>query len=258
MKATNPSRKNLEPKPNWRFVPPICASGQVQMALDCWLFKQHLQGLHPPTLRFYTWQPIAISLGYHQRQYPDSWNHLTWNGQPVDLVRRPTGGRAVLHQGDLTYAVVTSELSGNRMEAYQQICEFLIHGWRSLGVELLYGHAGRGYIGNPNCFGSATSADLVLADGSKLIGSAQYRRGNTVLQHGSMRLHQSADLFQTVFGERDTQMPQLPLSFQNETMYETLISALVAAAMDCFGAAFEVKPLSHQEWQMVCETYTHS
>ena len=147
------------------------------MAIDRWLVEQHKLGLHPPTLRFYTWSPVAISLGYHQSKFPPHWQQITWNGQLVDLVRRPTGGRAVLHQGDLTYAVVTSGLNGNRTQVYQQLCEFLIAGWQSLGIELQYGVAGRGYIHNPNCFGTATGADLVLPDGNKLIGSAQLKRG---------------------------------------------------------------------------------
>ncbi len=222
------------------------------MAIDSWLFEQHAQGLHPPTLRFYTWQPIAISLGYHQRQFPDCWNQLTWNQHPIELVRRPTGGRAVLHEGDLTYAVVMSGLPSNRMEAYRQICEFLIQGWRSLGVELCYGQAGRGYIRNPNCFGTATVADLILPDGAKLIGSAQLRRGDTVLQHGSIRLHQSPVLFETVFGLQEAPMPQLPLlTLAKETLHNTVIDTLVDAAMVCFQAEFQTQPLSEQEWQMV-------
>ncbi|MFM6223876.1 MAG: lipoyl protein ligase domain-containing protein, partial [Dolichospermum sp.] len=162
----------------WRMIPILAASGSVQMAIDRWLLVQHESGKSPPILRFYTWSPPAISLGYHQRQYPEFWQNLIWKGQKLDLVRRPTGGRAVLHQGDLTYSVVTSGLRGNTLEIYTKICEFLIQGWRSLGIELYYGQAGRGYIHNPNCFGTATGADLVLADGSKLIGSAQLRRGD--------------------------------------------------------------------------------
>src|SRR5690348_857544 len=143
----------------FRLIPLMEAPGRVQMAIDEWLLEQHRLGLHPPALRFYTWSPIAISLGYHQRRWPDFWQNLTWQGTKIDLVRRPTGGRAVLHQGDLTYAVVTSGLTGDRLKVYQKLCEFLIQGWRSLGVNLHYGSAGRGYIHNPNCFGTATGAD---------------------------------------------------------------------------------------------------
>ncbi|MDX2232715.1 MAG: biotin/lipoate A/B protein ligase family protein [Leptolyngbyaceae cyanobacterium bins.349] len=233
----------------WRLIPPLRASGAFHMALDAWLFDQHTQGQHPPTLRFYTWQPIALSLGYHQRQFPDSWKTLTWNHQPIELVRRPTGGRAVLHQGDLTYAVITSGLPTNRQQAYQQICEFLLQGWRSLGVDVFYGTAGRGYIHNPNCFGTATAADLVTADGAKFIGSAQLRRGNAVLQHGSMRLHQSASLFQTVF-HTEAHLPQLPVATLETN---TIIQALVSAATACFGADVQEQPLSAEEWHTVAD-----
>lgn len=220
------------------------------MALDAWLFEQHLHGQQPPTLRFYTWEPAAISLGYHQRQWPDHWQNLTWQGQAIDLVRRPTGGRAVLHQGDLTYAVIMSGLPGKRMQAYQQICEFLIQGWRSLSVELHYGQAGRGYIRNPNCFGTATTADLVLADGRKLIGSAQLRRGSTVLQHGSIRLSPDPELFRQVFGG-EPEFPQLPILLTGEDLMTKAIAALLETAQFCFNADLQEQPLSEQEWQIV-------
>ena len=235
----------------WRLIPTLTASGDVQMAIDRWLLAQHESGKHPSTLRFYTWSPPAISLGYHQRQYPEFWQDLTWNGEKLDLVRRPTGGRAVLHQGDLTYAVVTSGLEGNRLDVYAKICEFLIQGWRSLGVDLYYGQAGRGYIHNPNCFGTATGADLVLADDSKLIGSAQLRRGEAVLQHGSMRLNPDADLFTKVFNQEFFNTGKLPPNINEEI----IINALIESACNCFGMEIEIKPLSPDEWEEIIRTY---
>lgn len=220
------------------------------MAIDLWLLEQHCQGLHPSALRFYTWTPPAISLGYHQRHWSESWRHLCWRGIPLQLVRRPTGGRAVLHQGDLTYAVVTSGLKGNRTKAYQTLCEFLVQGWRSLGLELRYGHAGRGYIHNPNCFGTATGADLVLSTGAKFIGSAQLRRGSAILQHGSMRLEQDADLFRQVFGT-ELDAIDLPAKLQQENLISTVVEALTAAARDYFGVHLITQPLSEAEWQAV-------
>ena len=83
----------------WRLIPLIEASGSIQMAIDEWLLEQHRLGTHPPTLRFYTWHPSAISLGYHQRQYPEFWENLTWQGTKLDLVRRPTGERGVFIKG---------------------------------------------------------------------------------------------------------------------------------------------------------------
>lgn len=249
MKRCKPSMGQADLQP-WRFIPLLEAPGPIQMAVDAWLLEQHQQGLLPPVLRFYTWNPVAISLGYHQRHWSEHWQRLTWQGQPVELVRRPTGGRAVLHCGDLTYAVITSGLMGSRTQVYQRICEFLVEGWRSLGVDLYYGKAGRGYIRNPNCFSTATSADLVTGDGSKLIGSAQLYRRQAVLQHGSMQLQPDADLFQQVFGIA-IPSDSLPLAETGKARIEMVVEALVRSAGQCFRAMFEVQPLSEAEWQVI-------
>jgi lipoate---protein ligase len=233
----------------WRLIPPLEAAGSVQMAIDAWLLEQHRQGALPPTLRFYTWSPAAISLGYHQRQIPDHWQHLQWQGQPLDLVRRATGGRAVLHQGDLTYALITSGWTGHRLQVYQSLCEFLIVGWRSLGIDLHFGQAGHGYIHNPNCFGTATGADLVMADGTKLIGSAQLYRDRAILQQGSMPLHMDADLFRQVFGSEPA-LPQFA-DCRHSVGRQSVIAALIQAAQVCFGIEFQESALSPAEWQAI-------
>lgn len=236
--------------PQWRLIPYLEAPGAVQMGLDAWLFEQHCAALQPPTLRFYGWNPITLSLGYHQSRYPASWHGLTWQGNPIDVVRRPTGGRAVLHQGDLTYAVITSGLPAHRLAAYQQICEFLIEGWRSLGVSLHYGQAGRGYIHNPNCFGTATGADLLLADGTKFIGSAQLRRGTAALQHGSMPLMMDSTLYQQVFGVEPISLSSLS-RVPFKTDWQAIAEALAASAQRCFDMELVSQPLSEPEWQTV-------
>jgi lipoate-protein ligase A len=241
------SIENFHSQRVWRLIPLLNAAGDVQMAIDRWLLEQHQCGKHPPTLRFYTWSPPAISLGYHQRQYPEFWQNLSWQGEKLNLVRRPTGGRAVLHQGDLTYAVITSKMSGSRLEIYAKICEFLIQGWRSLGVELRYGTDGRGYIHNPNCFGTATGADLILPDGTKLIGSAQLRRGEVILQHGSIRLQPNIELFTQVFGEEFATSVQLPANLD----VHQIMNALITAACDCFGMQIKIQPLSQSEWEAI-------
>lgn len=234
----------------WRLIPVIKGSGQLQMAIDHWLLEQHLQGKLPPILRFYLWEPAAISLGYHQKHWPEFWQQLTWQEQPLDIVRRPTGGRAVLHQGDLTYAIIASELPENRCVAYQYLCQFLITGWRSLGVELQYGCTGRGYIQNPNCFGTSTAADLILSDGTKLIGSAQLRRNKAILQHGSIRLTPDTELFHQVFGVHSptAHFPHLP---QGNELIQTVINTLVIAAHQEFGVKFFTQPLSETELDQI-------
>lgn len=242
---------------HWRLIPLLEEQGTVQMALDRWLLQQHRLGKHPPALRFYTWSPVAVSLGYHQRSWPDSWTKLTWQGAPVELVQRPSGGRAVLHQGDLTYMVVTSGVKGDRLQAYQRICQFLIQGFASLGIQLDYGTIRRVERTNPNCFGIATGADLVLPGGAKLIGSAQLRSGGAILQHGSIQLAPDRTLFSEVFGSdawaKIGGADRFPTSLPRDrhTLIQTIISALVPAAADCWGAQFHSQPLSPAEWQEI-------
>lgn len=227
------------------------------MAIDRYLLEQHRRNNHPPTLRFYTWLPAAISLGYHQQDYPNSWENLTWKEKAIDIVRRPTGGRAVLHQGDLTYAVVTSISPGKRLEVYKQICQFLITGWRSLGVELDYGSATKEYIQHQNCFATATGSDLISISGNKVIGSAQLRRGKTVLQHGSMILQTDPKLYQQVF---NTELEQNLLKIipskkdrstpdPDDVLTAKIVDSLTQAAIAIFKIDLVEQPLSTMEWQ---------
>jgi lipoate---protein ligase len=239
---------NYEPN-IWRYIPPLEASGKIQMAIDTWLLERHRQGEHPPTLRFYTWSPAAISCGYHQKNIPAFWQELSWQGKPIDIVRRPTGGQAVFHQGDLTYAIATSIAPGKRLEAYQKICEFLIQGWRLLGLELHYGKAGREYTTTPNCFATATIADLILVDGKKAIGSAQLRRGKAILQHGSICLSTDADLFEKIFKQQapSNLLTLIPKS-KNQSI-NAIVEALLQAARKCFQIELREQPFSDAEWQ---------
>jgi lipoate---protein ligase len=249
----------------WRYIPPIEASGQIQMAIDRYLLEQHRTEQHPPTIRFYTWLPAAISLGYHQKDYPLVWQDLTWQGQALNIVRRPTGGRAVLHQGDLTYAVIMSIPPGKRLEVYKQICEFLIAGWRSLGVDLDYGTATQEYIHHANCFATATGSDLVTATGNKVIGSAQLRRGKVVLQHGSMILNTDTDLYRQIF---DTTLREnLLTNIKQKSDYgkhgqklawdrDKIIHNLTQAAISTFKIDIVNQPLSTEEWQDIASDFS--
>ncbi len=237
----------------WRLVPQIETPGSVQMALDSWLLDQHCQADRSdrayPLLRFYRWLPSAISLGYHQREIPDRWHDLAI-AHSLDLVRRPSGGRAVLHKGDLTYAVITST-DGKRRETYEYICEFLIQGFADLGIQLEYGKAGRGYMHNPNCFATATSADLVISDRRKLVGSAQLYRHNSVLQHGSIAIQPDYKLLQQIFGDQTPVVGLAELLNPDvistdrgeENLVDRAIAALTQSAAKHFGAQFVDFPL---------------
>lgn len=220
------------------------------MAIDTWLFDQCYRGLLPPTLRFYTWEPAAISLGRNQRHWPIHWQSLTWHEGAIDLVRRPTGGRAVLHEGDLTYAIALSHPTRDRRQAYRELCQFLIDGWQTLGVNLQFGQSQQNYTQKANCFATATKADLVLDTGFKLIGSAQAWQGQTVLQHGSMRLNPNPKLIEQVFGNRSETAP-IPTTTLPGFSASEIMTQLIQAAQICFSVTFTHQPLSQQEWAAI-------
>ncbi len=237
----------------WRLIPFIEANGKLQMTIDQWILNQHQTGKILPTLRFYTWLSPTISLGYHQKNYPQFWHNLIYENNPINIVRRPSGGRAVLHQGDLTYLIVTSDFIGKRLEVYQQICQFLIDGWKSLGYDLFYGTQGRGYIHQPSCFNTATGADLILNNGYKLIGSAQFKKGNTILQHGSMRLFPDPDLLLKVFGENEKITSVFTDIIDQNQFREKIINTLIESAKKCFKIDLIIEPFCASEWTEILE-----
>lgn len=139
-----------------------------------------------PELRLYRWSPPALSLGRFQAE--SDVDHDACRARGVEVVRRPTGGRALLHGGDLTYAVAMRRPAGaaGHVDAlYRTLAAGLVAGLAELGVHAELGRD-RGPAG-PVCFAAAQGADLRVGD-RKLCGSAQVQRGAVVLQHGSVLL----------------------------------------------------------------------
>jgi len=163
------------------------------MAADEAIFDMVGGGKSPATLRLYAWQPACLSLGYAQPYSDVDEKGIEKNGWEV--VRRLTGGRAILHRDELTYAVITGpdepRTAGDIMQSYQQLSKALLQGLSKLGldvdVESDRKHANRGSEG-PICFEIPANQEIV-ANGKKLIGSAQARRKDGVLQHGTLPLY---------------------------------------------------------------------
>jgi lipoate-protein ligase A len=184
---------NTFPPAVWRLV--IDAeprSGAANMALDQAVAEAAAAGDAPPTLRFYRWSPPAVSLGRHQRVSDIDEAALAERG--YDLVRRSTGGRAILHTDELTYSVAAPEaeprVAGGVMESYLRLSNALVLGLQRAGlvsVEKAGGSVRAGPDVSAACF-EVPSAYEIVADGRKLLGSAQSRRAGYVLQHGSLPL----------------------------------------------------------------------
>ncbi len=169
----------------WRLIDDVDVfrSAAGQMAVDLRLLDEVSSG-EPPVLRLYTWSRPALSLGRFQTETDVDTDACGRFG--VEVVRRPTGGRALLHGGDLTYAVAFPRPpgpAGSVAALYERLAAALVSGLERLGVAASVGQ-GEGESG-PACFSAARGADL-RAGGRKLCGSAQLQRDDVVLQHGSV------------------------------------------------------------------------
>ncbi len=183
------------------------ADGATNMARDAALLDEHRPG-DPPVLRLYRWRPFAVSYGYHQSLEGFDADAIAAAG--YGLVRRPTGGRAILHADELTYAVVgtsPSELFGTTLhQTYTRINEALVLFLRDLGLPAdVSGGESRDDARGMVCFKSAGRHEINVR-GRKLVGSAQRRRGDVFLQHGSI-LAGSAHLDLPLFLRPDPRRP---------------------------------------------------
>lgn len=165
--------------------------GVTNMAIDEAILEAVGAGPQPSTLRLYRWSPPALSLGYSQPYADADIDGL--RGRGWGLVRRPTGGRAILHADELTYSICGTPdgpfFAGGVLESYRRLSHSLARALRSLGlpVRALPAPAEGGLRENPVCFEVPSAFELEV-DGRKVCGSAQLRRRMAVLQHGSIPL----------------------------------------------------------------------
>jgi lipoate-protein ligase A len=179
---------------NWRLIQHGASSGAWNMAID----EALLEGAREssvPVMRFYSWDPACISLGRLQK-VPGVVGKSTF-----DWVRRPTGGRAVLHQHEVTYCAVIPEsylAKENRsvIGSYNWLSQGFIAGLETLDIHAKLAPAHRGRQTADNCFSAPAQCDFVV-DGRKLIGAAQCRKYGIILQHGSILMHIDAQSWQT-------------------------------------------------------------
>jgi len=162
------------------------------MAVDEALMEAVASGEASGTLRFYTWHPPCISVGYAQ-SLTDEIDLQQCQDDGVEWVRRPTGGRAILHADEVTYSVVLSRddprVQGGVVESYRRLSQGLLAGFRILGLEAVQAQIEDPPTpsGSPACFDRPSHYEITW-QGRKLVGSAQTRRREVVLQHGSIPL----------------------------------------------------------------------
>ena len=182
----------LYPRATWRLLVDGEADGATNMAVDEAILTAVVEGLSPPTLRFYAWWPPCLSLGRNQPLADADRSACRMAG--VDVVRRPTGGRAILHTDELTYSVALLQsdprAAGDVVESYSRLSEGLLAGLRLLGVAVVQAMGQQKPAADLTAICFETPSDYeITAGGRKLIGSAQWRARGGVLQHGTLPLH---------------------------------------------------------------------
>ena len=176
----------------WRLLTTPPARGSWNMAVDEAILESATRGDVLPTLRLFAWQPACLSLGYAQSAADADRVRLAQRGW--DLVRRPTGGKAILHTDELTYSVTGPQteprLAGSVLESYRRLSTALLKALHLLGIpaqsqaEVLHSE---NEPKGPVCFEVPSNYEITVG-GKKLIGSAQARRREGVLQHGTLPL----------------------------------------------------------------------
>lgn len=250
----------------WRLLPYSKYEPAYNMAVDEAVFKCYLEGLVPPTLRFYGWEPPALSVGYFQ-DLAGEVNPANVAAAGFGMVRRPTGGRAVLHENELTYAVVAGVKDGlpdSLAECYLYISRAFVAAFQHFGIfaELQPKTSTEGSKSGA-CFESPSWYELKI-NRRKLVGSAQLRHGGSFLQHGSILIDFSAEhlawvlqspesLTRKQFTER---LRQRITSFRDlglEIDPQTLAGAIVGSFRDLYRIEFVEQPLLEIELQLIKE-----
>ena len=229
----------------WRFLVTPPARGAWNMALDQTILEHIGRGESLPTLRLYAWEPACLSLGHAQPFADVDVSRLQARGWEV--VRRITGGRAILHTDELTYSVIAPNdepvIAGTVLESYNRLAQALLLAVKNLElpVEINNGVAQNDILhNNPVCFEVPSTYEITV-DGKKLIGSAQARKKEGVLQHGSLPL--SGDLARICEA----------LVFEKESARAEASKRLLARATTVESALGRVV-----SWEMAAQAFIHA
>lgn len=180
-------------KSTWRLIISPPANGAWNMAVDEAILKESSQSENLSTLRLYAWKPACLSLGYAQPSADVDFDNLISRGWQI--VRRPTGGRAILHTDEITYAVIAPHseprLAGGVLESYQVLSNALLRALDLIDTpaETISNPQAQLFSDakDPICFEVPSNFEITV-NGKKLIGSAQARKKEGVLQHGTLPL----------------------------------------------------------------------
>jgi lipoate-protein ligase A len=242
---------------NWRFINTGHRRGKFNMEYDEFLASRLIEGVGFPTVRVYGWNPPSISLGYNQRE--DDIDLKLCENEGIDIVRRPTGGRAILHWNELTYSVVMNADEMSVAAIYEKISRALVAGIRSLGIDVeleksqpnfqsLYKDAA-----SIPCFSSSARYEIQY-HGRKLVGSAQRRYSQAggkevVLQHGSILLGPEHKWLMDFLSEKN---PEIITVIKNTIEEKTTdINTILGKEVPFDKIAASIKKGFEEEWNIM-------
>ncbi len=247
---------------SYRFLDTGVQSAALNMAIDEAILTFHLRGETPPTLRAFAWERPAISLGRFQDVEREILTDKAAE-QGVDLVRRPTGGRAVLHVDEFTYSVTISTDYGvpsGVVPAYVWLAQGIIAALEPFGI---YSEVSTNRMSKQQtaaCFAFSTQADLT-SNGRKLVGSAQVWKDQAVLQQGTVPLEERGALLFSLLNYPAEAERQIALgAYQEATAsvhrfapgvtWQQMGEAFRRGFSSALGMPFEPAALTEGEWAL--------
>lgn len=187
-----------------KIIPYETRTGKENMQIDSDLLDFAIKNqLKEPIFRLYGWEPACVSLGRNQKD--DFLDYELLKSKNIDVVRRLTGGRALLHDNEITYSFICPESflqnGSHIVSSYKEISQILIDKFKKLGIDLDFGASKPIKTGFDYCMLISTGADLCYKE-KKLIGSAQCRSHGYILQHGSILYDYDKKLLEEIFKEK--------------------------------------------------------
>lgn len=187
-----------------KIIPYETRTGKENMQIDSDLLDFAIKNeLKEPIFRLYGWEPACVSLGRNQKD--DFLDYELLKSKNIDVVRRLTGGRALLHDNEITYSFICPESflqnGSHIVSSYKEISQILIDKFKKLGIDLDFGSSKPIKTGFDYCMLISTGADLCYKE-KKLIGSAQCRSHGYILQHGSILYDYDKNLLEEIFKEK--------------------------------------------------------
>lgn len=248
----------------WRLLNDGFNDGYYNMAVDEAIADAVEKGVSPPTLRLYGWKSPTLSIGYSQRADKKIDTEYCRKNK-IDIVLRPTGGKAVLHDKEVTYSLISPKnnplFPDNISGTYEVIGKALLKGLSFLGIDASSNsvfHIPHSAFKNPSCF-ATTSQYEIIADGKKLIGSAQRRFKNSFLQHGSIPLGNNHENLAQCLGFQEEcknkkfvkllKEKSIALNELNGRVYSynEVVDALTRGFENAFKIQFKISTLSEYE-----------